>query len=82
MTLLNQPKRIRAGQGVIPRHEPAAAALPSVAEVLQTAGLILSLVATLAAVFGLSCLAYAHLAASCQRAAQGPLGELWGGILP
>ncbi len=82
MTLLDRPNRIRAERWVIPRHEPTAAARPAVGEVLQTAGLILSLVAALAAVFGLSCLAYAHLAASCQRAAQGPLGELWGGILP
>jgi hypothetical protein len=42
----------------------------------------LALVALAAACFGLSCLAYAHLAAACEAVPVEPLGDLWDGTIP
>jgi hypothetical protein len=66
------------GTPYAPAHRPSAAG----DGVLHTVWLAVSLVAMLAATFGLSCLAYSHLAAESERTTQGPLGELWNGVLP
>ena len=56
--------------------------VPNEGGVIQTLVLTFSFVTLMAACFGLSCLAHLHLAATLAAAPQGPLGDLWDGVLP
>lgn len=69
-------------KNLVASYVPASRPVAAGDGVLHTVWLAVSLVAILVATFGLSCLAYSHLAAESERATQGPLGELWNGVLP
>lgn len=88
MAFFYRAHMVRAERRVMPWDEPATPCVPARRSfptedgLLPTVWLTVALLAMLAATFGLSCLAYSHLAADSRRATQGPLGELWNGVLP